>query len=243
MYYESSYLIDERGVDHRGHCRLSALLGFLQENAAEAAASVGMSRQVMARRYHGFWMLARIQVELESPLRWGERLTLRTWHRPARGALSYRDFDLYRDGAPIGQVISVWVLADMDSHKLLRLDQVREYTAHSGPGLGKTAALRHLKVPEGLELVEERRLQYSEQDLNGHINNTRYADYACDALRLERLDERDVLRGFRAGFLAECRAGDRLSLWTGERGETRWVRATGQDGTARFEAALDIRRE
>lgn len=240
MYYESQYHIDSRDADHRGQCRLSALLGCLQECASEAVGSLGLPRRELEEKYHGFWMLARIWVELEEPLRWDDTLTVRTWHRPSRGATSCRDFDLYREGKYVGQAVSTWVLAHTESHRLLRVDQLTELMEQDGEGLGKTLRLPHLKLPAELTEAGVRRLHYSEQDVNGHINNTRYADYACDALHMERLGPDRFIRTVQLGFLAECRAGEELTLLTGEQEGTDYVRGVGADGKARFEAALRL---
>ena len=199
MYHESHYKIDGREVDHRGQCRMSALLGFLQESGTSAATSIGLSHREMQEKYHGFWMLVRIWVELDKPILWDEDITIRTWHRPSKGATSYRDFDIYRGGEHIGQAVSAWVLADVDTHRLIRTDKIVEFAEHGG-GLGKTRTLSHLKLPAELEEVETRRLQYSEQDINGHINNTRYADYACDTLRMENMGKQSFIRSMQVGF-------------------------------------------
>lgn len=240
MYYEKQYHIDGRDTDHRGQCRMSALLGFLQECGAEAATGIGLSHQKMLEKYQGFWMLVRVWVELEAPICWNETLTIRTWHRQSKGITSYRDFDFFRDGQYVGQAISAWVLANAESHKLLRLDKISEFREHGGEGLGKTKTLSHLKLPAGLKEVERRRLHYSEQDINGHINNTRYADYACDALEMENMGKDSFIRTMQLGFLAECHAGEELILLTGAGDGMDYVRGTGEDGKSRFEAALTI---
>ena len=242
MYYECHYPVDGRVVDHRGQCRMSALLGFLQEAGTEAATSIGLSHPAMMEKYHGFWMLVRIWVELERPICWDETLTVRTWHRESKGITSYRDFDLYCGDEYVGQAISAWVLADIESHKLLRLNHITEFDEHGVEGLGKTKTLSRLKVPKDLVEVENRRLQYSEQDINGHINNTRYADYACDALRMEHAGKENYVRSMQVGFLAECHAGEELTLFAGEADGVDYVRGSGSDGNPRFECAITTRK-
>lgn len=241
MFVEERYHVDTREVDHQGQCRPSAVLGFLQETATAAALRLGFERETMLKRYNCFWMLARIWVELERPLGWNEEVTVRTWHRTPKGASIYRDFDLFSEGKPVGQAVSTWVLADYDTHKLFRMDKVEEIqNTFGGEGLDKTLTLSHLKLPAEMELAERRRLHYSETDINAHVNNTRYADFACDALRLERLTGGAFVSRLQIGFLAECKAGDVLDLSVGRQGETGFVRGVGQDGKPRFEAGVTI---
>ena len=63
---------------------------------------------------------------LDRPLFWKDVLTVRTWHRGSKGASMYRDFDLFREGEPVGEAVSVWVLADFTTHRLCRLETLQE---------------------------------------------------------------------------------------------------------------------
>ena len=80
--------------------------------------------------------------------------------------------------------------------------------------------------------------RYSDTDLNGHVNNTRYADFACDALEMERLGPDRFLSSMQIGYLAECRPGEELLLWTKEQDGTHFVQGMDEGGKSRFEAAL-----
>ena len=108
--YEMNLRVDSRDVDLFNQCRPSALLGYLQEAATQAALALHASGPEIRAKYNCLWMVARSWVELDAPLRWNDPLTIKTWHRGASGASSYRDFDLFRDGAPVGQAVSQWVM-------------------------------------------------------------------------------------------------------------------------------------
>ena len=81
-------------------------------------------------------------------------------------------------------------------------------------------------------------MRYSDTDINGHVNNIRYADFACDTLDMDRLEQDRFLSQMQIGYLAECRPGDLLTLETGEQEDGVYVRGTDQEGKPRFEAAL-----
>ena len=112
VVYECEYTVDSRDIDPWYHCRPSGLMGMLQEAATQAACALHVSRDEMLERYNSFWMLARLWYRLDVPLSWGDTVHIRTWHRGGRGASTYRDFDLFVNGQPVGEAVSTWVLAD-----------------------------------------------------------------------------------------------------------------------------------
>lgn len=240
VFYEKTYTVDTRDVDPFNTCRPSALLGILQEAATAAAMELHVSRENIVPRYNAFWMLARIWFTLDRPLRWNERVTVKTWHRGGNGASMYRDFDLSVGGVPVGEAVSTWVVADLDTHKLLRLSNMEEFAGTGGGALCKTKLLNKLRLPENLVLSERRKLHYSDADINGHVNNARYADFACDALRMETLGREYFISSLQLGYLAECLPGEELDLFTLEQEGTHYIRGMDAAAKPRFDAALTL---
>ena len=236
--YRETVCIDSRDVDGRGNCKASALMGHLQEAATQAAEVGGFTRNILLEKYSAFWMLTRIRFHLDRPLKWGEELTIHTWHRGGRSAIMYRDFDLYVGEEKVGEAVSAWVLADVKSRKLLRLSSIRELEGTDGGELKKSLQLKKLPCPEELTETERRPMHYSDTDINGHVNNTRYADFACDALRLDRLPEDVFLSGMQIGYMAECRPGETIRMEAGDLEKGKYVHGLDETGKARFEAAL-----
>lgn len=238
VWYEYKTKIDTRDVDGRSGCRPSALLGYLQEAATLAAETRGFGREVLLRNYGAFWMLARLWYRLDRPLRWGEELTIHTWHRGGKSASMYRDFDLYVDGTRVGEGVSVWVLVQLEDRKMLRLSQISELADTGGGERNKDRLLSKLRMPEGMELAEQRLMHYSDTDINGHVNNTRYADFACDAIRADQLPEGVFVASMQLGYSAECRPGETISMLAGRQDQTWFVHGVDENGKTRFDAQL-----
>ena len=93
-----------------------------------------------------------------------------------------------------------------------------EFQGTDGGELCKDIKLHRVKLPQVFDGREERAMRYSDTDINGHVNNTRYADFVCDALRLEGLPRSRFLSELQIGYTAESRAGDVLTLEVGEQG-------------------------
>lgn len=242
--YRHTALIDSRDVDGHGCCRASALMGHMQEAATQAAEHGGFGREVLMEHHRGFWMLTRMWYRLDRPLAWGEELTIHTWHRVAKGVVSYRDYDLYVGDELVGEGVSAWVMASADDHKLMRLNGITEMTHTHGGELCKEKTLSKLKAPAEVSPIDRRLSRYSDTDINGHVNNTRYADFACDALRMDKLPEGEFLAEMQIGYLAECSAGEELEIVSGK-GEDGQIYICGNDGDgkSRFEAALRFARK
>jgi acyl-ACP thioesterase len=221
-------------------CRPSALLGYLQEAATQAALDLGASGPQVLKKYNCLWMIARTWVEMDEPLYWNEAFSVRTWHRGGTGASCYRDFDVFRDGKPIGQGVSNWVMVDVDTHKLFRMKNLEEFQGTDGGALCKDKKLHRVKLPETFDGRETRDMRYSETDINGHINNIHYADFACDALHMERHGQGKFVRQFQIGYVGECHAGETIAIDTAVRGDEWFARGEGEDGGERFDFALTL---
>ncbi len=210
----------------------------MQEAATTHACLLHVSREETLAKYNSFWMLARIWCRLDRPLLWNETFTVRTSYREGRGASFYRDFDLFVGGKPVGEAVSVWVLADLNTRKLLRMSKVLEFSQVEGERSAKDKILSRIHLPEGMAGVDCRRLYYSDTDVNGHVNNTRYADFACDALRLETLDASRFVSELQLDYTAECRPGEEITMLAGERDGLTYVQGVDPEGKPRFGAAL-----
>ncbi|MBR2935113.1 MAG: acyl-ACP thioesterase [Oscillospiraceae bacterium] len=238
VWYEYKTKIDTRDVDGRSRCRPSALLGHLQEAATLAAESRGFGREVLMANHGAFWMLARLWYRLDRPLRWGEELNIHTWHRGGKGASMYRDFDLYVDGVHIGEAVSVWVLVQLEDRKMLRLSQIPELTDTDGGERNKNIQLSKLRMPDEMCLAEHRLMHYSDTDINGHVNNTRYADFACDSIRVDLLPEDTFVASMQLGYSAECHPGEVISMLHTCQEQTHFVHGVDENGKSRFDVRL-----
>lgn len=238
--YEREYRVDSRETDPWYNCRPSGVLGFLQEAATAAACALHASRDEMLDKYNAFWMLARVWYRLDEPLKWGERLRIRTWHRGGRGASSYRDFDLFVNDAPVGEAVSLWVLANAQTHKLVRMAGIEEFQGTDGGALCKTRLLNKVRMPPDMTCAGTRSFRYSDLDVNGHVNNVRYADIVCNALHLERMGAERFVSSLQVGYQAECRVGETVDLTTGSDGGAQYVHGADGAGKTRFDAMLTL---
>lgn len=221
-------------------CKPSGMLDLLQEAATLAACEFQATGPEMRKKYNALWMVTRTWYHVNRPLVWGDQVTIKTWHRGDKGAMLYRDFDLYLEGHPVGEAVSIWVAADAEDRKLLRFAQVPEVAVSGGGELCKDRKLTGLRMPPHMVPAGNRTFHYSDTDSNGHVNNVHYADLAADAISLEKLLPGHFVSSFQIGYLRECMAGETVELSAGQTEDGYFVLGSDQEGTNRFDAHLTL---
>lgn len=178
--YTTHYFVSSLHSDCFGRCKPSSLLRFAQDAAGEHCAQLGTDWDSMAKRRY-FWAVIRQRMEISRLPRNGETVTVKTWPMPAtRSAYPRATEGFDKDGNSLFKVITLWVIMDMDRRAMV-------LPGRSGVDVPGTCLGTELKAPAGLPAFEGnaegiRTVAYSDLDVNGHMNNTRYLDWICDLL-------------------------------------------------------------
>jgi len=226
-------------VDNHGLCRLSALLGYMQNMATEHAVLLGVGRARMVEEYHAVWMMARLHLTLDRPIGAWDELTIHTYHRGAtKSAAVFRDFDLFLGDARMGEATISWVVADIRDRKIIKPGLIQAIV-ESPRRVVKELIPEKIKAPSEMAFEMTRPVYYSDTDINGHMNNTKYADIACDAIRYD-LCQGQFISEMRINYLQECFPGDELLVLRGEADGTHYVRGTDAGGKVCFEVSLRL---
>ena len=91
----------------------------------------------------------------------------------------------------IGKAGTLWLLLDLETRKMLPPGEIARLIPDN----------RDLTVPmnlpatvgnlQGEEFVSEYLPVYTDLDMNGHVNNTRYADWLCNTLGIDLMSENE----------------------------------------------------
>ena len=122
----------------------------------------------------------------------GENLVLTTIPRKPKGVQFIRDtlFET-EDGERLIDVSIAWLLADPQTHKILRPAAFDRYGLEMFSNLGETITRYRIRKPEGNGTLHLRQVQYSDLDYNGHMNNAVYSNVVMDALPADLVLERE----------------------------------------------------
>lgn len=188
---------------------LTGLLSMIQEMAWSHAAHLGHGYE-STRAAGDSWVVARQLIEVERWPRWGEEVQVSTWLRTPGAVVVTRDFEFSVEGKKFGQACAHWLTIDHVSRRPTRLPFPDDpsYFRHRG-----TLTCDPPKLPQekGLVPLADFKVRYGDLDMNGHVNNLRFAQWLMDSLPLDTALSAMPVR-YETNFLAEAKPGDEIKI-------------------------------
>lgn len=201
-------------VDAFGLLSATALAGWLQEAAGRHATELGVGMPALLER--GLtWVLLRQAVEIDHPVRLGDRAELTTWPSGVDRVVALRDMEIRVEGRVAVRALTQWLVLDVLTRRPVRPGKVLPAMFHpESPHVASVGALPEDLpggAPGGPAWTGTRRLpvRYADIDRNLHVTNATFVGWALEAVPEATWRERR-LRGYEVHFLAEGLLGDEV---------------------------------
>ena len=154
------------------------------------------------------WVLAFLRLRVHRYPDWHDTLTIETWPSGLDRLYATREFILSDERGECARATSAWLVIDTERRRPLRppAELYDIDTPDRPPALNVDRT--KMEVPDTTPVHERTfRVRYHDLDLNRHVNNVRYVEWATETLPAEWLDSH-VLRDLTLEFRAETTAGD-----------------------------------
>ncbi len=235
MKFLENIEINNYDVDMHGIMRPTNIVAKLEEIGAHQMVQYPPSNDDLRREGKGF-ILSRLVMSIHKDICEGEAIG-ETWATDSRGLCFNRCYQMSVNGDVAARIYTVWALMDINEKKLIR---VEEYPVQIGgvaePPFEMDLPLR-VRMPKADELLEvaKRKVYFSDTDINGHMNNTKYLNMLCDFVPDI---ENKVLRGINISYVNEAPLGDTLTVFSKEIDGVYYFKTVRSDGKTNCEAAL-----
>lgn len=208
-FWEQTQLLTAEDVDMGGCWRPSRVLLMMQEAASAQCEPCGLGVNALAER-HLAWVLARVQLRMARLPAIGEAVTVRTWPKPAQHLFFPRFFRFSAGGETVGEAAALYLQLDTLTRRMASpwLGGQQQLTCDAEPALAAPGGIPTLSAPAETTV---RNALYSDLDLNGHMNNTRYLDWFCDCFGGAH-HAQWALREATIHYSREIRAGETATL-------------------------------
>ena len=227
--YTQTFHLNDTHVDCFGRLKPSVLLQYIQEVASVHGSALGADYETLARK-NLFWAILRTRVQITRIPRSGETIRLETWPMPTTRVSYPRSVIGYDEsGTEIFRAISLWGMMDRTSRAMV-LPGKSGITVQ-GRLTGSELAAPGSLIPRPMENTDSRMVRFTDLDINGHMNNTRYFDWIYDLLPGTFHNDSD-LKEFTICYLSEAREGQTLDMNWEVREGTMQVEATRKNGSS-----------
>ncbi len=242
----SVYCSDKRitlsHCDYYGRLKFSELLVLLSDCATEDYNRRGLPYRVLEAAGVVF-LVSKMSIKFFEDIKGDSVITLKTWEASIEGVKFNRFFDICNeDGRVIAQARTVWLAVNPNTRKIIRPSAYPfpEYIRANEKEV-ECMECGKIKLPEEQRELGERRAVFSDIDVNGHVNNTRYIAFAEDCLPDDFMSQH--VSDIRINFVNEARLGDVLHFTGGIDRETKKIVVVGKkdDGITSFECEFYLR--
>lgn len=207
--FERSFYLRTSDFDLYKRLQPASVLDLFQDAAGAHAALLGIGGGAMEDR-ELIWVLTKVKFQFLAPARMFQRVRVKTWPL-SPGRLGFQREYLMEDEA--GQTLvkgsSQWVLVHREKRCFMPVKDVypaqMEFCSQTVFD-GKMLRIRDFE-PQGEPL--RLRPGFSQLDINEHVNNTKYANYALDALVP---GPEEIIDTFQIDFHREVQAGTALHI-------------------------------
>jgi medium-chain acyl-[acyl-carrier-protein] hydrolase len=216
--------------DYQQKLKLSSLLRAIEEISIEDTTRLHMGREKTLDQ--GFlWVISRISLKITSLPEYDDHVKLITYPEKRVHVIFPRYYILKSAlGKTYLEAESLWTLIDKNTRKPIDPKEngilIRAFPFHKESEI--------LPVIHTLPVLESttRKVLTSELDLNGHLTNTRYADWFMDAFGSQIAAKK--LATFTLAFHQEAKADEVLTLGMGHENSKAYLIGT-KDGKDVFE--------
>lgn len=210
---ETRYKILSSDCDRYGFWKMNRILVLLQELAGEHSEILGLSfADTLA--LGAVWVVTRNEFEVLAYPSIAQTIVGKTFPGRARRGI-YPRYYLVEDeeGQPLLRASSFWALADVNTRQMTDIKEViarMPDNSHLQPYFRNPAAADELT--QGQQIGDTILPVYTDLDRNGHVNNTRPADWAlCLLSQVADLRQHPV-KSLVASYHREMMEGDSVDL-------------------------------
>jgi len=190
-----------------GRLKITGIFNMLQDAAAEHASKLKISGLDIAKQ-NLFWVISRYRLRIGKNPAIGEPLYLSTWRVSVNNLYEHRFFRIL-DGKDrtIVNAVGQWVMVSRKNGRPCRLTTYMPESMLSGPPTKEDQEFSKIIPLEQSDLEYRFKIRMHDLDLNRHVNNSVYVEWAVESVPgeiLERYTPETInVRFFKESFLQD----------------------------------------
>ncbi len=228
---EKDYYLRISDFDRYNRLKSSSILDIFQDIAANHANELGIGFDEMSAN-ETLWVLSKVKFEMQKQPKSYETVHVKTWPLQPDKLICTRNYLITdNSGDIIVKGTSEWVVINSSTRKLvpvLDIFPIKEGFLTDRMFEGK---IKKIADFDSDDTVYNVKTTFSDCDINGHVNNTKYANYVMDALELS---EDKNIKTFQIDYSQEVISGTELCIHSEINDKDILAKGVGDDGKKKF---------
>lgn len=233
--YSREFALRTSDFDCRMQIKPSAVLDLFQEVAGAHANELGIGFDELLKKQL-LWALVKVKFEIVNQIKMHQSVIVKTWPLPAGRITLQREYIIETlDGTPLVFGSSEWVTMHSEKRRIVPSTDIYPLQEFCED---KMFEGKFVKVPDFTVDFPSTELfpTFCDLDMNGHVNNIRYADYVLNALNLS--DE--SIKAFQLDFHREVQKDTKLSIFLGKNVEQVLAKGVNDRGEKMFSCGITL---
>lgn len=212
--FEHKFEIGFRDVGKSNKITNKGLLGYIEDTAGMHSNLVGYGLNDIERT-NLTWILLNWKIRIFKRPLYGESILVRTWARNSVKFYTFRDFEVYNSKNELVAIAtSKWVLLDAQTMSLTKIseDLINKYQPETKKVFEDEKEIGKLDFPTEFEYVSPYTIQRKDIDINQHVHNVSYLDFAYEILP-EEVYNNSNLDTFEILYKKETKLGETIKCF------------------------------
>lgn len=185
--YEKKCYVEVKDVASLGLLTNEGFLNLLENVACNHSEVAGFGINQI-NETHLSWVLLHWKVQIFKRVPYNTPVIIKTWAKSANKCLTYRDFEMYDENHElIGIASTKWSLVDTQTGRITKItpEIIGCYSPEENKNVFEEVEIAKLREPEVIDTMEPCytfAVSRRDIDMNQHMHNLCYLDYAIEAL-------------------------------------------------------------
>ena len=208
MLFTRDFYLRASDFDRYDKITPRAILELFQDVAGNHAENMGIGFDSLIKN-NLIWVIVRTKFTILKPLKRYSTVTVKTWPLKPQRFIFRREYLIIDDSGDIAvRGTADWMIIDSNTRSLTSANAVYPENAVYIEELALDEKLKKIKEIDGETSTLNVISGYNDIDLNGHVNNTKYADFAINAINPQNKE----IVSFQIDYLKEVLNGEEIKL-------------------------------
>ncbi len=210
-FWEEKLKVRAYDVDFKNKLKVSSVFNYMQDAASTHADNVSAGyKQLMQKNL--FWVLSWVKLQFKSLPEFEDNFRIKTWPKGKYKFYALRDFLLFdKNGEVFCKIASAWLLLNIKNKRITDLKNLPAEIPVNPNESALSDLPEKISVENTNEIVLNKKITYSDIDINLHVNNAKYIEFISDGYSKE-FHEKYFMKSITVSFKSETRFGDIIEI-------------------------------